>query len=65
MKANYNAISGTPILDIDTVIEVNNYPIRNIIINFPRVSKAEFLSQDDRKKEEYIKGYWKLKSLKK
>ena len=64
MRANYKAVSDVPYKSC-TVIEVCNYPTMNGVINIPRVSKAEFLTQEDRRKEEFIKGYWKVKQLKK
>jgi hypothetical protein len=64
MEANFNNVSKTP-NKYCTVIEVLNLPAYNIVMNFPRVSRAEFLRKEDKLKETLIKGYWKIKQLKK
>lgn len=63
MRANYKSETVND-WRFSSVIEVLNYPIQNRVVNLPRISRAEFLTQEDRKKEEYIKGYWKIKQLK-
>ena len=64
MKTNYTAVSYKT-NEFCTVIEVNNYPTMNEVVNFPRVSRAEFLTPEDRKSERFIVGYWTIKKLKK
>lgn len=63
MRADYKSLS-YGVNRFDTVIEVCNYPTMNMVVNIPRISKAEFLNNEEKKKEEFIKGYWKIKKLK-
>ena len=64
MEANYTIVNYDTYKH-STVIEVMNLPACNMVVNMPRISKAVFLNKEQRAKETLIKGYWKIKNLKK